>query len=139
MPPAAGGDVGGARSSTTWFIVVPATAPSAADTAGVAELRICVQVWPPSVERTTPCPLIPAYRMRPPVGELSSRARERASPLLPVPNVQFWPASVERHTPVPDARYTTVESAGSTMTELMSWVENVEALPVLAAGYPEPR
>jgi hypothetical protein len=60
MPPAAGGEVAGARSRTTWFIVVPATAPSAVATAGVAELRICVQFWPPSVDWTTPLALMPA-------------------------------------------------------------------------------
>jgi hypothetical protein len=53
MPPAAGGEVGGARSSPTWLIRVPATAASAVATAGVAEVRIWVQVWPPSVEVIT--------------------------------------------------------------------------------------
>ena len=43
--------------------------PIAAATAGVAALRICVQFWPPSVERNTPRPLMPAYRMRAPAGE----------------------------------------------------------------------
>ena len=57
MPPGAAGDVGGARSTTTSFIVVPATVASAVCTAVVVELKIGVKVWPPLVERNSPCPL----------------------------------------------------------------------------------
>jgi hypothetical protein len=104
IPPAAGGEVAGARSSTTWFIVVPATAPRAVATAPVVELRICVQFWPPSVDWITPLPLMPAYRIRALAGELVSRTSERASPPLPTPCVQFRPASVDRKTPNDEAR-----------------------------------
>src|SRR5690348_5522513 len=96
IPRAAGGDVGGARSSTTWFMVVPAVTASAAATAGVVALKILVQFRPPSVERITPLPLTPAYRMRAVAGEVRSSTRDRASPPEPVPCVQFKPESVDR-------------------------------------------
>src|SRR5215210_2847815 len=58
MPPAAGGEVGGARATMTWPITTPP--PSTAAMAGVAEFRTGAHVAPPSVDWLTPCPLRPA-------------------------------------------------------------------------------
>src|SRR5512135_3666354 len=104
MPPAAGGAVGGARSTTTWPIAAPGTL-SAAATAEVVLLRIWVQFRPPSADWKTPCPLIPAYRIRARRRELRSSTRERASPEgVPAPRVQSSPPLTDRHTPVEAAR-----------------------------------
>src|SRR6516164_60302 len=99
MPPGLAGVVGGA-SATMAFPIPAGAGPTAAATTVVAALRICVQVWPPSLDRNTPRPESPAYSLRAPAEEVVSITSERASPNPLVPAVQFWPPSVERNTPL---------------------------------------
>src|ERR1700759_3148463 len=77
MPAALGGAVGGASAMTNFPTLragppdVPAEL-SSFDTAVVAPLRIDVQFAPPSLDRYTPWPVTPAYRMRLLAGEVGS-------------------------------------------------------------------
>src|SRR5882762_10501164 len=103
MPPGLAGVVGGARA-TIAFPKPAGAGPIAAATTGVDALRICVQVWPPSLVLNTPRPEIPAYNLRAPAGEVPSITNERTSPNPLAPSVQFWPPSVDRNTPLVDAR-----------------------------------
>src|SRR6476646_7799446 len=104
MPAAFGGEVGGARSTTDLPMPAPGMPPSAPATTGVAAVRIGFQVCPLFVDWKTPRPVIPAYRIRAPAGDVVSSASDRTSPALPTPCVQFWPPSVDRNMPKFDAR-----------------------------------
>ena len=85
MPAGAGGEVGGASATMNFPTLragppgVPAVLSSFATTV-VAPFRIDVQVCPPSLDRNTPVPVTPAYRMRAAAGEVRSRTSERTSP-----------------------------------------------------------
>src|SRR5437870_5099806 len=84
--------------------------------------------------------------MRLPAGVVVSRTSERASPPPLVPAVQSRPPLVERNRPLEAPRYRVLLLAGSTMMTLMNWpvnkqlklVGSTQALPVLAAGKPDP-
>src|ERR1700730_15215942 len=90
------GLVGGARETTT-FEKPPV--PTAAATTAVAELRTWVQFCPPSLDRKTPRPEIPAYRRRALAGAELSNTSVRASPHPLLPAEKFRPPSVERNRP----------------------------------------
>src|SRR5512143_2835896 len=97
MPLELGGEVGGARSTSTSPIPPPA---KTAATAGVAVLKVWVQLCPPLVDWRMPLPLTPAYNVRLAADEVASRVSDRASPPPLVPGVQFRPPSVERNKPL---------------------------------------
>src|ERR1700730_2911881 len=101
MPAGLGGEVAGASATTTLLNPPPASLPA---TAGVAAPRAGAQVKPPSVDCITPAPLMPAYRMRAPAGEVGSRASARTSPPGAAPWVQLKPPSLETKSPKLDAR-----------------------------------
>src|ERR1700712_2549262 len=108
IPPGAAGEVGGANAIMNFPALragpgVPAVLSSFAST-GVVPLRMDVQVWPPSLDRNTPRPLMPAYRMRAPGGEVGSSCRERTSPVGVTPWVQLKPPSWETNSPELQAR-----------------------------------
>src|SRR5271157_2787025 len=113
-------------------------APTAVDTAGVAPLRIWFQFCAPSAELNTPCPEIPAYKMRAPAGDVVSSTRDRASPTALLPCVQFCPASFEKKTPLDEARYRLLLFAGSTITTLMFCPTRFMAFPLFPGGNPDP-